>query len=199
MKLVEGGGLEAQRERFTAEPRAAAEVVAAVARAVHHAHQRGVLHRDLKPSNILLDGQGRPHVTDFGLARRLEGDSGLTQTGAVVGTPSYVAPEQTTGRRAAVTTAADVYGLGAVLSALLTGRAPFHGETVLETLEQVRTREVEAPARVNGRVDRDLETVCLKCLQKEPGRRYASAEALAEDLERWLKGEPIAARPATAR
>jgi eukaryotic-like serine/threonine-protein kinase len=194
MKLIPGGSLESQLDRFAADPRSAAQLMAAVARAVHHAHQRGVLHRDIKPANILLDGAGQPHVSDFGLARRVEGDSGLTQSGAIVGTPSYMAPEQTTGCKGAVTVAADVYGLGAVLYALLTGRAPFRADTPLDTLLLVREREPEAPGKVNPRVGCDLQAICLKCLEKEPARRYGSAEALAEDLESWLNGEPILAR-----
>jgi WD40 repeat protein len=195
MKLVAGGSLADRLEDYAAAPRAAARLVATVARAVHHAHQRGILHRDLKPANILIDEQGEQHVTDFGLARRLEADSGVTQSGAVVGTPSYMAPEQTTGRRGSVTTATDVYGLGAVLYATLTGRAPLGGDSVADTIQRVRERAPEPPSRINRRVSRDPEVVCLKCLEKEPHRRYASAEALAEDLERWLAGLPIAARP----
>jgi serine/threonine-protein kinase len=194
MKLIEGGSLAEHLPRYRDDPKAAAGLVATVARAVHHAHQRGVLHRDLKPSNILLDEECWPHVTDFGLARRVATDSSLTQSGAIVGTPSYLAPEQTTGQKGTVTTATDVYGLGAVLYALVTGRPPFQAENVLETLVHVREREPRPPRAANRRVDRDLETICLKCLQKEPQRRYESALALAEDLERWLAGEPIHAR-----
>jgi serine/threonine-protein kinase len=194
MKLIEGGSLAQHLDRYPDRPKEAARLMAAVARAVHHAHQRGILHRDLKPSNILLDAEGRPHVTDFGLARRVETDSGLTQSGALVGTPSYMAPEQTTGQKRAVTTASDVYGLGAVLYALLTGRPPFQADTVLDTLALVREREPQPPSQINRKVDRDLETVCLKCLQKEPERRYGSTEALAEELERWLAGDAILAR-----
>ncbi len=147
MKWLEGGGLDAQLDRFRADPRASATLLAAAARAVHHAHQRGILHRDLKPSNILLDHAGSPHVTDFGLAKWGEADVNLTQSGALVGTPAYMAPEQAAGENKAITTATDVYGLGAVLYALLTGKAPFVGRTVLETLQLVKDGDVERPSR----------------------------------------------------
>jgi WD40 repeat protein len=203
-RYVEGGPLSRHLDRFRNDPRAAASLLAALARAVHHAHERGVLHRDLKPGNVLLEwraghaGAPVPHVADFGLARLLDQDSALTRTGDLVGTPSYMAPEQASGGAAAITTATDVYGLGAILYALLTGRAPFAGPTVLETLEQVKGREPDPPRRLNPKVDRDLETICLTCLAKDPCRRYKSAGALAEDLENWLGHRPIAARPATA-
>ena len=193
MKLVDGGSLARHVPRLVDDPRSAARLLATVARAVHHAHQRGILHRDLKPANILLDGRGRPHVTDFGLARRVGRDSSLTQSGAVLGTPSYMAPEQAAGHGEEVGPAADVYGLGAVLYELLTGRPPFRAATVMETLVQVLERDPTPPGRLKAGVPADLETICLKCLEKDPADRYPSAQALAEDLERSLRGEEVEA------
>jgi hypothetical protein len=193
MKLIAGSSLKDCLGRYAGDRRAAARLLAQVARAVHHAHQRGLLHRDLKPGNILVDAQGQPHVTDFGLAKRLQTEGGLTQSGALVGTPEYMAPEQAAGRKD-LSTAADVYGLGAILYELLTGRVPFRAENLLELLRQVADAEPAPPRALQAGIDRDLETICLKCLRKEPSRRYGSAEALAQDLESWLAGAPIAAR-----
>jgi WD40 repeat protein len=195
MKLVPGGSLVPLIGRYTHDPRAAARLVVEAAEAVAHAHARGILHRDLKPANILVDDQGHPHITDFGLAKKIEADVDLTQSGAILGTPAYMSPEQATGHRGAVTTASDVYGLGAVLYTLLTGRAPFGGDSVVEILDAVRNTPPEPPTRLNAAVPRDLETICLKAMAKEPPRRFASAADLAADLRRWLAGEPITARP----
>jgi serine/threonine-protein kinase len=194
MELVEGGSL-AQRLAATPQPaRQAAALVTAVAEAVHAAHQRGIVHRDLKPANILLTADGTPKLTDFGLARRLEGAAGLTQSGAPVGTPGYMAPEQAAGKSRDVGPAADTYALGAILYELLTARPPFRAGSVEETLRQVASQDPVPPSRLNTAVPRDVETICLKCLEKDPRRRYASAAALVEDLQRFQRDEPIAAR-----
>ena len=194
MKLVEGGRLDQIIAQQPMTNRRAAELMASLARTVHFAHQRGLLHRDIKPANILLDKEGQPHLTDFGLAKLLEQETTLTRTIDVLGTPSYMAPEQAAGNIGQLTTAADVYGLGAVFYHMLTGGPPFAGGTSYETIRLVQETEPRAPSVLNPRVDRDLQTICLKCLQKEPARRYGSAEALADDVERWLRGEPIQAR-----
>jgi hypothetical protein len=208
MRLIQGGTLAAERlkvegQRLTSVEEIA-DLVATVARAVHYAHQRGILHRDLKPTNILLDEQGAPHITDFGLAKLAEDDSSLTMTAAILGTPAYMAPEQAAGGAKQLTMAADIYSLGAVLYDLLTGQPPFRAETAVETLRQICEQEPIPPSQlirhegVHSALDRDLETICLKCLSKDPQKRYASAELLAQDLDRWRQGEPILARPVGA-
>jgi serine/threonine-protein kinase len=196
MKLVEGGGLSHHLGRLMSDRRAAVHLLAHVARAVHYAHQHGVLHRDLKPANILLDRQGAPVVSDFGLAKRLDGGTGLSATGTVLGTPSYMAPEQMADSKG-VTTAADVYGLGAIMFELLTGRPPFRADEILETLRQVKEELPPRPRSLDSSIDPVLELICLKCLEKDPQKRYGSAEALAGDLERWLVGDPVSIRPPT--
>src|SRR5213078_3737915 len=194
MKFVEGGQLDEVVRRTPMSIRQAVELIAKVARTVHYAHERGILHRDIKPGNILLDAKGEPHLTDFGLARLVESESSVTQTLDVLGTPSYMAPEQATGNNAAVSSATDVYGIGAVLYQLLTGQPPFAGGATYETIKLLLDTEPRQPRLLNPKIDRDLSTICLKCLQKDSKRRYPSALALAEDLERWLKHEPILAR-----
>lgn len=196
MKLVEGGVLSSRRAQAGDKQslRDAARLVITIARAIHYAHQRGILHRDLKPGNILLDANGVPHLTDFGIAKVVEGNSIITRTSAILGTPSYMSPEQAAGKTGQMTTAVDVYGLGAVLYDLISGQPPFAGGTTMDTIRQVIEREPHRPALLNSAIDPDLETICLKCLQKEPSSRYGSAEAVADDLERWTLGEPILAR-----
>jgi WD40 repeat protein/tRNA A-37 threonylcarbamoyl transferase component Bud32 len=196
MKRIEGGSLAKHLGLFTHSHRASARLLGKVARAIHHGHQRGILHRDLKPANILLDARGRPHVTDFGLAKRVEGDASLTQTGVLVGTPSYMSPEQAAGKKD-LTIAVDVYGLGAILYELLTGRPPFHAPSVLETVRQVLEKEPARPRSWNPRLDQDLETICLKCLEKEPRKRYRSAEEVADRLQWFLERKPIPDRRIT--
>lgn len=196
MRFIEGGSLDDHMKRFVQDPHASAHLMAKVARAIHFAHQHGILHRDLKPDNILLDAKGEPHITDFGLAKRVDAGENLTVTGEIIGTPNYMSPEQAEGKGFKLTTAVDVYGLGAVLYQLLTGNPPFRADSPLETLRLVIDREPQRPSSINRRVDRDLETICLKCMEKDPQRRYGSAEAVAEDIERWLRKEPIHARPA---
>src|SRR5213596_56814 len=194
MKFIEGGQLDEVVRRAPMPIRGAVELIAKVARTVHYAHEHGILHRDIKPGNILLDKNGEPHLTDFGLARLVESESTVTRTMEVLGTPSYMAPEQAVGNNAAVSSVTDVYGLGAVLYQLLTGQPPFAGGTTYETIKLLLDTEPRQPRLLNPKIDRDLSTTCLKCLEKDPKRRYSSALALAEDLERWLKHEPIQAR-----
>jgi len=169
-------------------------LLAKVARAVHFAHQQGVIHRDLKPSNILIDAAGEPHLTDFGVAKLMEHDSGLTRTNDVLGTPAYMAPEQAAGK--AVTPSVDIYSLGAILYELLTGQPPFRGTSPLETLRKAAEEEPVPPSTMNGSTDAELAAICLKCLEKNPMHRYGSALNVAEDLERWLRREPIQAKHA---
>jgi hypothetical protein len=196
MKFVEGGDLSAHLENYR-DPIAAARLIATCARAVHHGHRRGVLHRDLKPANILLDVDGVPHVTDFGVAKRLDTEAITpgTLTGTLLGTPAYMAPEQAAGKVRDITTAADIYSLGAILYHLVTGRPPFIAESLGEQLRLITEQPVTRPRTVNKRIDTDLETILLKCLEKDRRARYATASDLADDLEKYAAGEPIRARP----
>jgi serine/threonine protein kinase len=198
LEYVEGGTLAKKINGTPQPPVQAARLVRDTAEAVAHAHSKGIIHRDLKPSNILLTGEGVPKITDFGLAKRfLEGEGEQSQSGPIVGTPSYMAPEQarTAARNAAIGPAADVYALGAILYELLTGRPPFRAETPLATVLQVQHDDPVAPRRLQPKLSRDLETICLQCLEKEPRKRYSSATALAEDLHRFLSHQPVQARP----
>ncbi|MCP5522263.1 MAG: protein kinase [Verrucomicrobiales bacterium] len=195
MDYVEGPTLEEQARKGPLAPKHAANLVATLAAAIQYAHDRGIVHRDLKPSNVLIDPFGQPRITDFGLAKVLTGDSDLTLTGQPLGSPGYMAPEQAEGQAGTVGPPSDVYGLGALLYHLLTGRAPFQAETLTEVLRQVREAEVVSPRLLNPSVPRDLETICLKCLEKEPARRYQTAAALAEELERYVGDRSIVARP----
>lgn len=204
MKFIDGESLSQLLQKASGKSLTRDELqervglVIAVARGIHYAHQRGIIHRDLKPANILIDSAGQPHITDFGLARRTTEGSDLTRTGAIVGTPSYMAPEQALGSGKNATTAVDIYGLGAILYASLTGRPPFEGQNPLETILQVQKEPPVPPSRLNSSVDHELEVICLKCLEKDPEARYRSAGELADDLARWVRGEPIQAMPPNA-
>jgi WD40 repeat protein len=194
MRLVDGGNLS-EKLRKGGSLRADVALLIKVCRTVHYAHQRGILHRDLKPSNILLDSQGEPHVADFGLAKSLDQDSGFTYSSSILGSPNYMAPEQAVSHSGPVSTSADVYGLGAILYQILTGHPPFEGKTALETIRLVVDMPPVSPRKLNPLVDADLATICLRCLEKKPSDRYENAEELARELERWLQGLPILARP----
>jgi eukaryotic-like serine/threonine-protein kinase len=191
IQFVGGSSLTQRLARGGLQPHEAARIVSAVARAVDHLHKNGVVHRDLKPSNILIDDDGKPYVTDFGLVKLLQGDSHKTTTGAVLGTPSYMSPEQAAAKSSEVGPLSDVYSVGAVLYECLTGRPPFHEATALDTLVQVLEGEPPTPRSLRPSIPRDLEKICLRCLEKSPERRYQSAAALANDLDRYLKGEAI--------
>jgi serine/threonine protein kinase len=198
LEYVEGGSLARQFNGTPQPPVKAAELVSVLARAVHAAHRGGVIHRDLKPANVLLTAGGQPKIADFGLAKQVADEPSQTVSGSILGTPSYMAPEQADGRVRDIGARSDTYALGAILYEALTGRPPFRGATVLETLEHVRTQEPVPPTSLQPKTPRDLETICLKCLQKEPARRYESAEALGDDLNRFLNHQPIRARSVTA-
>jgi len=197
MEYIEGQSLAERIKQGPIGVNAAVRLVATVARAVEHLHQQGIVHRDLKPSNILIDADGQPYVTDFGLAKVFTGATDMTATGVIAGTPSYMAPEQASGRRAEISPATDVYSLGAILYELLTGSPPFHAESPLDTLMAVLSSDPSMPRTLNPHVPRGLELICLKCLSKEPCDRYESASALADELDRFARGEALAVRPPT--
>ncbi len=199
MKVIDGVSLAQRLAAGAISPRQAAALMLKIARAVQHAHQRGIIHRDLKPGNVLLDEQGEPWLTDFGVAKWLDADSGLTLTRSLIGTPDYMSPEQAAGRSGEISTAADVWALGVMLYQMFTGRLPFPGESHPEILRHVAEREPPTPRTVIPRLDRDLDTLCLRCLEKDPARRLASAGELADELKRWLDGQPILARRITVR
>jgi serine/threonine-protein kinase len=196
MDFIAGSNLAASTRHGPVDPERAARCLAGVAHAVQFLHDHGIVHRDLKPSNILLDAAGAPYVTDFGLAKVFDDNDDRTQTGVILGTPGYMSPEQAAGRVADISSRSDIYSLGAILYELLTGRPPFREENQLNTILQVLEGEPTLPRQLNGRVPSELERICLKCLDKAPERRYASATALANDLDRYLRGEPVEARPA---
>jgi serine/threonine protein kinase len=193
MKYIDGGSLADKADGLVDDPRTSADIMLKVAEAVHHAHQRAVLHRDLKPANILLDQEGHPYVTDLGLAKSTSGGSDLTHTGAVLGTPSYMPPEQAAGQ--SVTTAADVYSLGAILYQLLVGRRPFEGDTSVNVVMQVIDGPPPLPHKVMPTVDQDLELICMKAMERDPKNRYSSAQQMADDLKAWLNGDSISVKP----
>lgn len=193
MKYVDGGSLADVSKTFKDRPEEAVEILIKVAEAVHHAHQRGVLHRDLKPANILLDNTHQPYVADLGLAKSTTGGSDLTHTGAVLGTPSYMPPEQAAGK--SVTTAADTYSLGAIMYELIVGRPPYQGDTSVSVVMQVLDRAPDPPSKISANVDRDLELICMKCLERDPEARYTTAQEMADDLKAWQAGDAISVKP----
>jgi tetratricopeptide (TPR) repeat protein/tRNA A-37 threonylcarbamoyl transferase component Bud32 len=195
LELVDGGSLDRKLGGKPQPPLEAAQLCATLARAMHFAHQQGIIHRDLKPANVLITSDGIPKITDFGLAKRLEEDSGQTLSGTIVGTASYMAPEQARGEVHEVGPHSDLYSLGAMLYEFITGKPPFRGRTPMDIVVKVTREDVIPPSRLQPDVPRDLETICIKCLQKEPAKRYANCYELAEDLNRFLIGEPIQARP----
>lgn len=197
LEYAAGGSLAEQLTRNPMAPEQAARIMLSLAEAVHHAHEAGIIHRDLKPANVLMDHEGKPKIADFGLAKRLDLNLGHTQPGDVLGSPSYMSPEQAEGRIEALGPTTDIYALGTILYEMLTGRPPFQGATLYETIDQVRTHEPASPSTLRPKLPRDLETICLKCLRKGQGDRYQSAKELAEDLKRYLEGAPINARSLT--